>query len=121
MKLPPIYICIRYVAREDFAWDGKLQRVDLLDFKQPHFRHGDAVQLRDPFRRNDPALEHSFIAFPILEHDVEGQFERAGVLAANQFRELPKLGHFSIALPMSCETVCRDGPIPIRGWHKTDT
>jgi hypothetical protein len=49
-------------------------------FKQPHFRHGYAIQLSDPFRRNvtgSLALVHSF---PDPEHDVESQFERPAFL-----------------------------------------
>src|SRR5690242_15940596 len=84
------------------------------------------VKLGDQFRGKLAASHHLTKAIFILEHDVQGQLKRPGILAANQLSKLPELAHL-VTLPSvtnsrtSCETAYRDHRDATHDWRKSDT
>jgi hypothetical protein len=113
MKLAPIDVSIPDISRKDVARHRDLESQQRFDDEELNLLHIDPVELRDDLGGESPALQHAIKALPVLEHDVECQFERTRVLAANQSRELPEFAH-SVGM---CRDVHNASMVMANGLH----
>src|ERR1700675_1138919 len=90
VKLSPIDVSIPDISRENSARNRNLDGQKWFDDKESYLLHIHAVELRNHTGGKGLALQHHIKTLAVFEHDVECQFERTRVFAANQFRELPK-------------------------------
>src|SRR5579864_5290238 len=100
VKLSAINIGVAYITRKNRTRDRNLYGEKRFDHEELHTLQIHFVKLRDQFRGELAAGHHLAKTIFILEHDVEGQLKRPGILAANQFGKLPELAHF-LTPPMS--------------------
>src|SRR5690348_3509734 len=82
--LPAVSVAVARIALEDGARDRYLDRERIVAEENLHLFRLEAVALRDHFAAERARSLYAFVDGSVVEHDIERQLERPGVLAADQ-------------------------------------
>src|SRR5262245_44900635 len=105
--LAAVAVAVAQAALHVWTRDGGLDRVGVVAEEELHLLRGEPVEARHDLARQGAGILDPQVARFVLEHDVERQLERPGVLAADEAGEAGESRHAATnfsSLPFTSES-----------------